>query len=148
MDLIKIRITDALDAVDREFERTIDAMFHLINPKFNLQQNTWRPAIDIYEHTDSLIVLVEIAGVDSENLHVEIDQRAVKVYGIRGDQALRGDARYRLAEIACGYFERTINLPVPVDTNQAEASYKDGLLQLKMAKRPLNRAYKIPITHV
>jgi len=148
MNLIKIRIADALGTMDREIERTLDEMFHLANPKFSLNQNTWRPQIDIYENTEEIIILVDIAGVETDNLHIEIDQRTVKIYGIRGTNIQSSGARYRLAEIPTGYFERSVSLPASIDTQRVEATYKDGLLHLRMAKRPLNRAYKIPINNV
>jgi HSP20 family protein len=148
MNIIKIRIANVLETADREIERTIDEMFHLINPKFSLHQNTWRPQIDIYENTEEIIILVDIACVKTENLHVEIDQRTVKIYGIRGMNAHVSGARYRLAEIPTGYFERSVNLPASIDTQHVEATYKEGLLHLTLAKRPMNKAHKIPINNI
>jgi HSP20 family protein len=148
MNLIKIRISDALDTMDREIERTIDEMFNLVNPKFSLRQNMWRPQIDIYENAEEVIILADIAGVKTENLHVEVDQSTVKIYGHRGTNAQTSGARYRLAEIPTGYFERSVSLPASIDTQRVEATYRDGLLHLILTKRPLNRAYKIPINNV
>ncbi|MBN1382156.1 MAG: Hsp20/alpha crystallin family protein [Deltaproteobacteria bacterium] len=148
MNLIKIRIADALDQIDQEFEKTVHEMFNLINPKFSLYQNAWRPQIDIYENTEIIFLLVDIAGVKNENLHIEINHKTVKIYGNRSEKPLGSEVRYRLAEIPSGYFERTVNLPASIDTNQIEAVYKDGLLQLTMAKLPLNRAYKVPVRNI
>lgn len=148
MDLIKIRLAETEESMDREIGKTIDAMFHLLNPKFDLRQNTWMPLIDVYETSDEFIILAEIAGAKSENLQVELDVKTVKIYGARGTGAISGNSRYRLAEIPSGRFERTINLPAAIDVDRSEASYIDGLLKIKMAKRPLNRAYKIPISSI
>lgn len=148
MNLIKIRIADALGQMDQEFERTVNEMFNLINPKFSLYQNTWRPQIDIYENMEDIVLLVDIAGVKTENLHIEINHKTVKICGHRGDKPLGSGARYRLAEIPSGYFERIVNLPMSIDTNRVEAVYKDGLLQLTMGKLPLNTAYKIPVRNI
>lgn len=147
MDFIKIRIGDVLEKMDEDFGKTVDDMFNLINPKFNLHQNIWRPSVDIFEDAREIVVVVDIAGVKTENLHIELDHRTLKIHGIRREKPLAGGARYRLAEIPSGYFERTINLPVPIDTDNADATYKDGLLQLTMAKLPLNRAFKIHISN-
>jgi HSP20 family protein len=148
MDFIKIRIVNALGKIDQDYGKTVNEMFNLISPKFSLHQNTWRPYIDIYEDSEEIIILADIAGVNTEDLRIEIDHRTVKLYGIREDKPLVRGARYRVAEIPCGYFERTVNLPVPIDTEQAEAFYKNGLLQLRMAKLPLTKAYKIQIRNI
>ena len=69
----------------------------------------------------------------------------MKISGTREGGPREEDARYRLAEIPCGYFERTLSLPVLIDTETAAAVYRDGLLEIRLAKRPLDRIHKISI---
>ncbi len=145
MDYIKIRFVDNPEGADSEFRRTLDEMLRVANPRFTLSRHQWRPQMDIYETGREIVIQAEIAGIRSEEIHLEIGTRSVKISGIRESCAHGGDARYRLAEIPCGYFERTLSLPAPIDPETAAAIYRDGLLEIRLTKRPLDRIQKISI---
>ena len=89
MDYIKIRFGDDLDDMGSRFEKTLEQMFRSVNPMFSLSERNWSPQMDIYETQDEIIVRAEIAGVDKENLQVEINSRAVQITGTRREQCLR-----------------------------------------------------------
>jgi HSP20 family protein len=145
MDYIKIRFVDNPEGIDSEFRRTVEEMVRAAQPRFSLSRQQWRPLIDIYETRGDIVILAEIAGVPREEIDLEIGARTVKISGAREGGPRGEDARYRLAEIPCGHFERTISLPVPIDTETARAVYRDGLLEIRLAKRPLDRIHKIHI---
>ncbi|HVO67989.1 MAG TPA: Hsp20/alpha crystallin family protein [Syntrophales bacterium] len=142
--MIKIRFSDDLGGLDSEFRRSFDEMFRLINSTFTVFQNVWRPHADIYESPKEIMILIDIAGVQKEDLYLEVDQRVLRIYGKREKQ-VTGNTRYHLAEITYGYFERKLHLPYPVDTDLVKATYTDGLLQIWMAKLPLDKVRRIPI---
>jgi len=146
MDYIKIRFIDDFEQLSSRFEKTIEDMFRSINPIFALAERAWKPPMDIYETPEEVIILAEIAGVNKEDLEVEISSKAVKIYGKRSESPRLETATYRLAEIQYGEFERILFLPALVDTDSISASYISGLLQVRLAKLPLDKARKIPIT--
>jgi len=143
MHTIQIRFGEDPGRPDSDPRRIIDEMFNLINPRYNACHRIWRPQMDIYESPGEIILVVEIAGAKREDLHVEIGRKTVKISGRRRVRPLSEDARYRLVEIPYGYFERILVLPASVDANQADATYIDGLLQIRMAKLPLDTTRKI-----
>jgi HSP20 family protein len=145
MDVIKIRFVESPEGVESEFRKTLEEMLGWANPRFTLSRHRWRPQIDIYETAEAIIIWAEIAGVLREEIQLEIAPGTVKISGIRRGGARAGDARYHLAEIPCGYFERTLALPVLIDTETAGAVYRDGLLEIRLAKRPLDRVRRINI---
>jgi len=102
-------------------------------------ETAWRPQMDIYETQDEILVIIDLAGVNMEDIHLEVGRTSLKIYGKREQRAMPGTSRYRLAEIAYGYFERQITLPVPVNAETVEATYKNGLLEVRMAKLPPRR---------
>ncbi len=146
MDYIKIRFSNDFDRLRSEFERTCEDMFNALNPKFTLTERLWRPQIDIYETPEEIIVRAEIAGVDKENLEVEISNRAVRIYGSRAEIPCIENATYRLAEIQYGKFERTLYMPSPVDPEIVSSTYRDGFLEIRLAKLPVDKTHKIPIS--
>jgi HSP20 family protein len=121
-------------------------MFRAMNPMFTLSERTWKPPMDIYETPEEIIILAEIAGVDKENLEVEINRKAVKIYGQRTEMPRMKNATYRLAEIQYGHFERILFLPAPIDTEKVSSSYSNGFLQIRLTKLPVNQIYQVPIS--
>ena len=145
MDYIKIKFTKKSDYLNSDTGRAIEDMFRSMNPFFALSEGVWKPQMDIYETHEEIIILAEIAGVNKENLGVEINTRAVKIYGDRAEMPRVKNSTYRLAEIQYGKFERVLFLPAPIDIDKVIATYLNGLLQIRLAKLPPDRTHRIPI---
>ena len=145
MDYIKIRFSNDFEGIASSLEKTIEDLFRSTNQVFTFSERTWKPQMDIYETLDEIIILAEVAGVSKEDLGVEISSRAVKIFGKRNELSRMNDAHYRLAEIQYGKFERILYLPAPIDTEVVSASYSNGFLNIRLAKLPQNKTFKIPI---
>ncbi|MBC8199689.1 MAG: Hsp20/alpha crystallin family protein [Desulfobacterales bacterium] len=145
MDYIKIKFTKESDQLSSDTGRGIEDMFRSMSPFFALPEGVWKPQMDIYETDEEIIILAEIAGVDKENLSVEINTRAAKIYGERTEMPRLKNSTYRLAEIQYGRFERILFLPAPIDADKVIATYFNGLLQIRLAKLPPDRTHRIPI---
>lgn len=128
-----------------EFQKAVDEVFHLVRPAFKNYECIWRPNIDVYESADEIIVMADMAGLNKEELHIEVNRHKIKMAGIRKAIQLLPDARYCQAEIPHGYFERSIALPAAVDAQSAAASYADGILVVRMNKLPANKTHRISI---
>lgn len=148
MDYIKIRFGNDLEQFSSTFEKTIEDIFRPrpVSPMFTSSERTWCPPMDIYETVDEIIILAEIAGVSKEDLEVEINSKAVKIHGNRSPVHHLANSTYRLAEIQYGKFERILFLPTAIDTEMVSASFLNGLLQIHLAKIPVDVIHKIPIT--
>jgi HSP20 family protein len=145
MNFIKIRISKDSGETENDFIRSVDEMFRLFSPRFSPCERLWTPQMDIYDSPGEIVVLIDLAGVGRENIHVEIGNRTVKISGVRRKRPVTEHARYRRAEITYGYFERTFSVPSAVDVDSAAATYADGLLQISINKLPLDRGRKILI---
>jgi len=119
-----------------EFQKVVDEVFHLVRPAFRNYQGTWRPNVDVYESADEVIVMVDLAGLAKEDLHVEVNRSKVKISGCRQLAKPVSNTRYCQAEIPHGRFEREVALPSLIDPNSAQASYADGILAVNMKKMP------------
>ncbi len=146
MEFIKIRFTNNFDGMGSKFEKTIAEMFNTMNPRFSFTQSSWKPPIDIFETPEGILIIAEIAGVEKEDLEIEINSRAIRMSGRRAPSPSTDKGRYRLAEIQYGVFERVLQLPVMIDPEKVTASYKKGLLQVHLTKLTREMAYKIPIS--
>lgn len=146
MDFINIRFTNDFDDLNSKIDKTISDLFHSMNPMFSFSKSTWKPQLDVFETPDHIYITGEIAGVEKEDLELEINSRAVRIFGKRIVKPPAENGRYRLAEIQYGAFERIIYLPTPVDTDKVTARYKNGFLNIELTKLPLAVRQNIPIT--
>jgi HSP20 family protein len=147
MEFFKIRFGNDLDEITYRFEKTIGEMLGPMGPSFMLSERAWRPPMDMYETTDTVVILAEIGGVDKADLEVEISTKAVRIQGQRLAPACSPDHTYRLAEIQYGRFERILFLPSPIDPEQVTASSKNGFLEIRLTKRPVDQSFKVPISN-
>lgn len=142
MEFIKIKFEDGLES---HMERSLSDIFGTIKPVFSLRERAWSPQMDIYETHEEIFIRAEIAGVSKENLEVEVNSKAVRVFGQRNEQPRVQNASYRLAEIQYGRFERILLLPSPIDTEVVSASYQNGFLEIRLAKLPFETTRKVPV---
>ncbi|HEX6212700.1 MAG TPA: Hsp20/alpha crystallin family protein [Methylomirabilota bacterium] len=101
-----------------------------------LVQSSWRPDADLYETAASVEVAVELAGVDEENIEIELFDDVLVVGGRRRLPPATAEALYHAAAIRQGAFRVALPLPVPVDPEQVEVRYDRGLLHISLPKRP------------
>ena len=128
-----------------ELQKAVDEVFHLVRPAFKNYKCNWQPNIDVYESIDEVIVLADMAGLNKEDLNIEVDRKRIKIAGIRKVIQLLHNARYCQAEIPHGYFERNVALPVPGDVQSAVASYADGILVVRMNKMAAGKTHRVSV---
>lgn len=133
-----------IDRLQGEIEELFSDLWQV--PRFTGARRGFRPAVDAYRCGDPprIVVVVELAGVDPENVHVDAAARRLVIRGER--RRPRIQARYHVMELDYGPFERTIHLGEDVDLERAVATYRQGLLEivLPLAERPQG-AVAIPI---
>jgi HSP20 family protein len=148
MDYIKIKFGEPFDRFGSNIEKTIQDIFRPrpVNPMFACKDCSWVPQMDIYETEDEVVIWAELAGVEKENLEVEVNAKAVRIFGFRKEIPKAPKGTYRLAEIRYGKFERVLYLPSPVDSEVVSSSFSGGLLTIHMAKLQVHKTHTIPIS--
>lgn len=145
MDIIKIRFAADFEELESRVERAIDDVFRALGPGFSLVERAWRPPMDMNETAEEILIVAEVAGVDKDDLDVEISSKAVRIRANRRPRFTLSDATYRLAEIQYGRFERILFLPAPIDPEVVSATYTNGMLEIRLAKQPAEAIRKITI---
>ncbi|HWP34148.1 MAG TPA: Hsp20/alpha crystallin family protein, partial [Thermodesulfobacteriota bacterium] len=107
-------------------------------PAGGLEWGAARPAADVVECGEALLITLELAGAERETLTVSLAGRRLEVRGVRRppEEELGGPKRYLRREIVYGPFERALLLPEDVDEQSLEAEYRDGLLRIRLRRRP------------
>ena len=95
----------------------------------------WRPDADTYETATTIEILVDLAGVEEDDLEVQLFEDMLVVEGRRRLPACQEGAVYQTASIRQGPFQVELPLPAPVDPERVEASYDRGLLHVTLPKR-------------
>ncbi|MCW7754964.1 Hsp20/alpha crystallin family protein [Desulfobotulus sp. H1] len=144
MSYIKIRFGSEFDQ-SRSCGGSVSEMFTSVNPMFSVGQRRWNPSMDIYETEDHIIILAEIAGVEKENLELEISHKAIRIHGTRNCKISMSNTTYRLAEIFYGCFERVLFLPTTIDTEKVSASYTNGFLEINLTKKNSRNIHRVEI---
>ena len=145
MDYVKIRFDHDFDGSASNTGRSFDEMYHTINPQFTLADQSWNPAVDVYQTPEKTIIRMEIAGVRKKDLNVEVNSKAVRIRGKRRELSRRQGAAYQLAEIRYGRFERILCFPEPIDTEEVSSSYTNGFLEIRLTRLNQADVRKIPV---
>jgi HSP20 family protein len=103
-------------------------------------------AAEVREDEDRVVVRLEAPGMAAEDFDIEVVDDLLVIRGEkRVEREDTGDGRYFLLERAYGAFERAIRLPAEVRQDQAEASYKRGVLSVSLPKRARNLSRRVSV---
>jgi HSP20 family protein len=134
-----MRELDLFANFDR-MRREMDELFGDVFERTRLARRRagFSPAVDVAYTADppQAVVTAELAGVDVDQLDLEIQGRKLILSGQRGPAEVEGDV-YQQVEIERGRFRRVVELGVEVRPEDAKASYEDGMLRVEL---PLVRA--------
>ena len=97
-------------------------------------EKAWKPLCDVSESGSELIVVVDLGGVSTDNIHIQVEGDTLLIRGIRREPKSAPRRRYHMMEISYGAFEREINLPARVDAEKGVATFSDGFLEIRLPK--------------
>ncbi len=97
-----------------------------------IKSHIWRPATDVYEMDDAIIVRIEIAGMRETDFSIVLNDRSLVVRGVRPDIPER--RAYHQMEIRFGEFISEVELPYLVDAEKIEAIYQAGFLRIVLPR--------------
>ncbi|MFI5325108.1 MAG: Hsp20/alpha crystallin family protein, partial [Candidatus Rokuibacteriota bacterium] len=84
----------------------------------------WAPSMDISETKDSLVVKVEVPGMDQKDIRIALQENLLTITGEKTQEKEANDERYHRVERSYGAFTRGVRLPVAVDGSRVAATFK------------------------
>jgi HSP20 family protein len=90
----------------------------------------WVPNTDVYMTDSGLVIKVELAGMKSENLEINVEGNRLRISGNRPDCCRATKCSFLVMEINYGPFESLIQIPPGYDLGQAKAAYLNGFLRI------------------
>ena len=92
------------------------------------------PSVDIYEEGDDVVVKAELPGMKKDDIEVTITDDTITISGEKKREEKVEKKNYYRYERSFGSFTRSFRIPVDVQTDKAQASFKDGVLEIKIPK--------------
>lgn len=146
MPLVRWSPRDMLSARDEMNRLVYDFFGRGIGEEGTSSTDGWTPPVDIYETADALIMKAELPGFPKENVSVEVKDNMLILRGERKREGEVKEEHYHRVERAYGAFHRSFLLPTTVDQERVKATYKDGVLELRLPKVEAAKPKRIDIT--
>ncbi len=133
----------------RELEQLQRRMDRLFQNAFGLERSPWRvgvyPLVNISEDRDHIFVRAELPGVKAEDLEITIQDSSLILRGQRKIPTEEKQVNYHRRERESGFFRRVVPLPARIQGDKVEATCKDGILTIKLAKPEEVKPRKIQV---
>jgi HSP20 family protein len=137
-----------IDLMQREMERLLDHFAGSKPPMVKFTRRFWEPAVDVYETANEIIVIVELAGINEDDIETIVHRDTLTIRGERRVTDLGIQRNYYQMEIYSGPFQRSIKLPAIVDTEGAKAIYCNGLIKITLHKSKREHARRVNIKSI
>lgn len=100
------------------------------------RQLTTAPAVDITEKDNAYEVTAELPGMDEKNIEVKVANGSLTIKGEKQEEKEEKKKDYYLSERHFGSFERSFALPESIDIDKVDATFKKGVLTVRLPKKP------------
>ncbi|MEO1375836.1 MAG: Hsp20/alpha crystallin family protein [Cyanobacteria bacterium J06635_10] len=131
-----------IDTLRHQMNNLFDELMHGNTPKAGndvlpnskVENMTWEPAIEIKQTDSSVILQVQVPGIEPKDLDIDVSKDTVSIRGDHQEQKVHDEKGIYHSEFNYGYFQRIIPLPVYVEYKQAKAEIHNGILTLSLPK--------------
>ena len=92
------------------------------------------PRLDVYEDKDTLVVKAEFPGIKKKDLDISLEGDMLTIKAEKKQEDVAEDATHYTRERYFGQYSRSIPLPVHIDAEKVSATFKKGLLEIRLPK--------------
>jgi HSP20 family protein len=106
---------------------------------------TWTPQVDVFESAEAITLKAELPEVNAKDVEVQIEGNALTLRGERSLENADNRESYHRIERSYGPFSRTFTVPSTVDTENASAECRDGVLRITLPKKAETKPKQIKV---
>ena len=121
-----------VDEVDRLAEDFGVGRGFFSSLELGLPGGDWSPQVEMFERNGELVLRADLPGLSKDDVRVELADNAVTIKGERRDEREEKREGFYSSERSYGKFYRRLPLPQGVNTEDARASFRDGVLEVTM----------------
>ena len=103
------------------------------------------PPINVFQQGDDLVAIVELPGVNKEDLVIQAKENTIRIAGRKGIDYPKNVSLHRRERLS-GVFDRTLVVPMQIDPDGIKAEYNDGLLALFIPRAERDKPRNIQIS--
>jgi HSP20 family protein len=103
------------------------------------------PAVDVFEDKDDIVVKAELPGIEKDNIEVNLTDHHLTIKGEKKKEEEVKDEHYYRSERSYGSFMRTVELPKDVHADKVKASFRNGILEVRLPKTEDAKAKEIKV---
>jgi HSP20 family protein len=107
--------------------------------------DSWTPVCDAYATAGTLVLCLELPGLEQENIDLRVDGDELVVEGERKMEREQAGEHFHRVERSFGRFSRRFHLPSTVDRDAVQASYRDGVLRVELPNRGMAKPEPIKV---
>lgn len=131
--VVRGSVWDPFSEVVRQFDNDFDTIVRrAFGPTGRRASEGFVPAADVDRDGADVVITLELAGVDTENLDVEVSDGRLRISGNRTDSTSSESQGALVREIRTGAFRREFALPEHVTADDIDADYDNGLLSVRV----------------
>ncbi len=141
VELAKVKSDPVPITIEDEKEEEKDEKNHL-TPS---DEGEGTLTVDVYDDGDDIVVQSTVAGVDDDDLEINITTESVTVKGTRKQERKIDEKNYFYQELFWGSFSRSIILPQEIDPDHSTANLSKGVLTIRMPKLTRSKTKKLKV---
>ena len=113
---------------------------------FRSGDRSWSPVIDVVECGTGVLVVVDLPGVDPQDVEITLSGNMLTISGNMPATSIEEGQTVHVCERHSGRFDRSIPMPASVDPENVSAESAGGVLRIQLGKTERAKGRKIPIT--
>jgi len=127
-----------------QFEQLQTELDRMVNAAFGTPTGLY-PLVNVFDAGDAFVVKAEVPGVDPKSVEINVEDDTLTIRGERTFTEPARDAAYHRRERGQGQFRRVVRLPGRLASDEAKATYRDGVLTVGIPKAKETRPRRVQI---
>lgn len=144
MNIIQRDPWTLMNRLHRDLDRLV-ANGGLTDSESNNSVTDWVPAVDVAEAADGFVIRADLPGVSPEDVEITMENGVLTLKGSRETVSESEAGGYKRVERSSGRFYRRFTLPDTSDSEGIEAKAKDGVLEIRIPKKPQLQPRRIKV---
>src|SRR6478735_7814419 len=134
MELVRWDQVEGVNRIQSRINELFEDTFGRTRAQQSAATGVWYPPVDILESKDSYLIRAELPGMRNEDLKTEVNEGILTLSGERKFDEPANGVEYHRVERVTGKFSRSFYLPQTVKHDDIKATYRDGILEVKVPK--------------
>ena len=132
-----------LNSIQQEMNNLFDEFFGERHAE--LAEGNWMPVVDVSESDTDLVVRAELPGMTENDIELHLQDNVLTLKGEKKQEVKEDKENFHRVERSYGRFSRSFTLPCAVKSNEVQASFKEGILEISLPKSEEAKPKKIEI---